>query len=59
MYQSNVVWPDEVSTGNIENISTDEHVTQGQALLVCETIEREGLGGERKIFPLDTYVTPI
>lgn len=48
MWKSTVVWPDEVNTDNIS-----EHDIQGQALAVCDTIQREGLGDERKIFPYD------
>jgi hypothetical protein len=59
MWKSVILWPEEVSTGNDPNISTDDHETAEMAISVCEAIKREGLGGEGKIFPLDTYVLPV
>ena len=59
MWESFVLWPEEVSTGNDPNVSTDKHDTAEMAISVCEAIMKEGLGGEGKIFPLDTYVRPV
>lgn len=59
MWESVVLWPKEVSTGNDPNVSTDRHTTQEQAQAVCDAIEREGLGGEGIIFPLSTKVVEI
>lgn len=41
------------------DLTTDEHDTKAQALAVCDGLRREGLGGERCHFPLDTWVEPI
>ncbi len=59
MWELVAKWPEEVSTGNSDGLSKDKHVTEEQALAVCEALEREGLGGERQIFPLVTYVREI
>ena len=59
MWKSVVVWPKEVSTGNTDNISTDIHITEDQAKQVCDAIQKEGLGGERLIFPITTYTREI
>lgn len=56
MWESVAVWPPAVSTGNDPNISTDKHAKEDSALAVCKALREEGLGGEGKIFPLETYV---
>ncbi len=58
-YRSVIIWPKEVSCGNQNNSSTDEHYSKGQAEAVVRGIFREGLGGEGKIFPIFGYVEPI
>jgi hypothetical protein len=58
-YRSIVLWPDSVSTGRFPNESSDTHNDRMSAEWVCRGIEREGLGGERKIFPISTRVEPI
>ena len=58
-YRSIVLWPDEVSTGKTPNESRDTHPSREAAEIVCRRIEREGLGGEGKVFPLSTRVEPI
>jgi hypothetical protein len=58
-YRSIVLWPDSVSTGRTPNESFDTHANRESAEAVCRGIEREGLGGERKIFPISTRVEPI
>ena len=59
MYESVAKWPKQVSTGKDPNVSTDKHATKEQALFVCEALERDGLGGMRQVFPLETYVREI
>ena len=59
MWESVAVWPLEVSTGTTDNTSTDKHITEDQALRVCEALRREGLGGEGLIFPIDTYAREV
>ena len=57
MWKSIVKWPcPDVNMGNTNNISTDMHATEEGALLVCRALEREGLGGMGKIFPIETKV---
>lgn len=56
MWQSVILWPDSVSTGVVPNESTDLHRDQASAKAVCRGVEREGLGGEGKVFPLSTRV---
>lgn len=52
-------WPDTVSLMTEENTSEDKHHSEEAADAVCRFLRREGLGGERKIFPLRTKVEPI
>jgi hypothetical protein len=59
MWESVAKWPKKVITGNDEGLSKDKHATEEQALAVCEALKKEGLGGERQIFPLVTYVREI
>lgn len=54
-----VLWPDEVRTGRIPNESTDTHPTRSHAEAVCRGIERDGLGGLGKVFPISTRVEEI
>lgn len=42
-----------------ENMSDDKHHDEESARAVCRRLEREGFGGEKKIFPLNTAVEPI
>lgn len=62
-HQSNALWPDDVRLGGYDgvygNISTDTHQTREQAEAVCAALERDGLGGDRKRFPLRTWVSGI
>lgn len=56
-FQSNALWPAGVCSSKYgDNISTDLHATQAQAEGVCEGLERDGFGGERKHFPIRTWV---
>lgn len=56
MWESVAIWPPEIIAGNTDNSSTDNHDTKKAASLVCEALEREGLGGVGNVFPLETYV---
>lgn len=56
-WKSVAVWPDELHVPN--DISEDEHDTEDQAKGVCQLLEKEGFGGERKVFPIKTYVEHI
>jgi hypothetical protein len=41
------------------NISVDLHPSREAAEAVCKMLQNNGLGGDRKIFPLRTWVEPI
>lgn len=52
-------WPrPEVRLGTHNNMSTDEHDTEGQARAVVHLLQTRGFGGEGKIFPVEAYVKP-
>lgn len=53
-FTSHVEWPAETGIG----VSEDTHDTREQADAVCSIIKVWGLGGEGKVFPLKTWVTP-
>ncbi len=59
-FKSKAWWPkDTVSDFLGNNITTDSHYSEGEAIAVCARLELEGFGGERKIFPLKTEVIEI
>jgi len=59
--RSVAVWPDTIRVGNVEgkNESSDEHDSPEAAYAVCRMLERDGFGGEGKVFPLSTRVEPV
>lgn len=59
--RSIAVWPDTISVGNVvgKNESSDEHDSPEAAHAVCWMLERDGFGGEGKVFPISTRVEPI
>jgi len=58
-WRSIAVWPPEVSCGSERNESYDTHSTKEAAEAVCRGLMREGLGGDRAIFPLSVRVEPL
>lgn len=58
-YRSCAKWPINVSHEYPHNVSKDTHATEEQAEAVCSLLHRDGFGGERKIFPLTTWVEPV
>jgi hypothetical protein len=60
-YRSIAVWPTGVLLGNPDggNESCDLHDTEQQAAAVCRMLERDGFGGNRKVFPLSTRTEPV
>lgn len=55
-YTSNAKWPRmDAYLGNAD-VTSDEHDTKEQAQAVCDILEREGFGGEGKMFPVKTWV---
>ena len=55
-WKSNAEW--DKSLGFENNVTTDTHHTRGAAEAVCNMLERDGLGGDRKHFPIKTWVEP-
>lgn len=57
MFESKAEWPKgSICQARANDITTDFHETEAQASAVCRMLERDGLGGERKIFPVRTWV---
>jgi hypothetical protein len=53
-------WPyPDVRLGNSSNSSTDTHETKEQALAVIRGLEREGFGGQGRVFPIEVYITEV
>jgi hypothetical protein len=42
-----------------DTVTTDSHYSEKEALSVCRILEREGFGGNGKVFPIKTWVEPI
>lgn len=58
-WTSNAEWPDEVKLGIKPNVSTDTHGTYDEAESACSYLERKGLGGMGKVFPIKTWTEPV
>jgi len=59
-WRSIAVWPkDVVIVSSNNNTTIDEHYTYEQAKGVCTLLNIEGFGGERKIFPINTFVEKL
>lgn len=52
MWKSAALWPEP----SIVRSSEDTHPTKEHAEAICKILHREGMGGERKIFPTQTFV---
>ena len=52
-WQSFAQWPEGTCTGDV---SADLHESKKQAEGVCRRLKSEGFGGQRKVFPLKTWV---
>lgn len=51
-------WP--VTLGFLNNqVTTDTHDTREQADAVCQMLSRDGLGGEGRIFPEETWTEEV
>ena len=56
-FKSNALWPEgAVRQKRAKNKTCDFHETEAAASAVCRMLERDGLGGEGKIFPIKTWV---
>lgn len=57
-HTSNAEWPDRTMFGS-EQITTDRHYSKKEAAAEGELLRKNGFGGDRKVFPLRTWVEPI
>ena len=57
-FKSCAEWP-KGTFDEIGNYSDDLHGTKEQALAVCRLLNENGAGGDRKAFPLKTWVQPV
>lgn len=56
-YLSKAQWPvGAIAQKRVNDVTTDRHRTEASALAVCRMLERDGLGGEGKIFPIRTWI---
>jgi len=56
-WTSNAQWPKgSVIQSRANDKTTDFHSTESQAVAVCRMLERDGLGGNGKVFPIRTWV---
>jgi len=56
-FKSNAQWPLHAYKGEYgDGISTDTHNSEKAAESVCRALEENGMGGERQIFPIKTWV---
>lgn len=55
-YKSKAHWPAIVAACHGASISEETHDTKEQAEAVCQMLERDGLGGDKQIFPVKTWV---
>lgn len=60
-HRSHAQWPDGTiaSSKDGSQVSTDNHHSEEEARGVCNRLELDGYGGDNKIFPVKTWVTPI
>lgn len=58
-WESVALWPESVCLGVTPNESVDSHEGREAAEAVCDRLQDEGLGGERKIFPISVRVRPV
>lgn len=60
-HRSYARWPDDTVAFSMNGtqITTNDHNSEEEAQAVCNMLERDGFGGDEKIFPVETWVTPI
>ena len=56
-WKSCAIWPPGCCPA-IGNLSEDMHRTKGQAKAICQLLHENGFGGDRKYFPVKTWVEP-
>ena len=54
-YTSHAKWPEDAFS-DLCNVTTDNHRTKEEARQVCRMLELDGFGGDKKIFPVETWV---
>lgn len=57
-YLSCAEWP-ENTIGRNQKVTTDRHDSKEHADAVCKMLDRDGYGGEGKIFPLRTWTEEV
>lgn len=55
-YTSNAKWPRMDAEYSNSEMTSDEHDSYEQAKAVCDMLDRDGFGGEGKMFPVKTWV---
>lgn len=59
-HQSNALWPPGTCSSQWgDDISTDTHPTLEMAAAVCRGLREQGMGGERKVFPLFVWSSEV
>jgi hypothetical protein len=58
-YKSIAEWDYSICIDEGNEFTIDFHETEEQAQAVCKMLERDGYGGEGKIFPIETWVEKI
>lgn len=55
---SHAQWPLDVYRGEGgDGVSKDTHLSEAEAKAICLGLERDGFGGQRRAFPIKTWVT--
>ncbi|MDZ8119532.1 hypothetical protein [Pontiella agarivorans] len=59
-FRSHAQWPEgSVMQKKAKDHTMDCHATEAAAQAICRMLERDGLGGEGKIFPIKTWVEDL
>lgn len=59
-WTSNAEWPLDVYRGTHgDGVTTDTHNSFDAAEAVCHALRHEGFGGQRKAFPLRTWIDEV
>ena len=60
-YRSHARWKEGTVAFSMDGsqITTDDHYSEEEAQGVCRMLERDGYGGDNKLYPVETWVTPI
>jgi hypothetical protein len=58
-FKSNAEWPMDIYNGHEHNITSDTHDTHEKAQAICRALKRDGFAGERRQFPIRTWVSEL